>query len=125
MLDLAAGWRMDVERGPEWLFVRLHAPHDSGGDASGLAESVWGLMQQHFCQRIVLEMQDVPFLFSSLIGQLVMLNKRVHASGGLLRVAGFTPAARDVLAIARLDTCFPEYANREEAMLGYRPMKPR
>ena len=26
MLNLSHGWTFDVDRGPDWLFVRLHAP---------------------------------------------------------------------------------------------------
>lgn len=125
LLELAPEWTMDIDRGPDWLFIRLRPPH--GGDTGeiALAEMIWQKLQQSFCYRVVLELDDVGYMRSWMIGELVRLHKRVISQGGMLRLSGVSPEAETVLRICRLTDCFPAYRNRTEAVMGYRPAKPR
>lgn len=126
MTLLAPGWELDVERGPDWLFVRVRCPDRPDADAPPLAEMIRQLMDQHFCYRVVLEMHDVRLLHSRLVGQLVLLHKRLATqNGGVLRVSGLSPQNRMVLEMSRLDKRFPHYDNREQAVMGQRPLQPR
>jgi anti-anti-sigma factor len=120
----APRWTMDVERGPDWLFLRLHAP-DRDVDLNDLAETVWNTMQQHFAKRVVLELDDVKFLHSRIIGQLVLLHKRICASSGTMRVSGLNESNQAALRATRLSDHFPCYHSREEALMGRRPTMPR
>jgi anti-anti-sigma factor len=124
MLQTAAGWGLDVDRGPDWIFVRVH-PRSGFDDAPGLAESVWAVLEQHFVYRLVLELDEIAMLHSPIIGQLVLLSKRVHSHGGLLRLCGVSDANREVLHICRLDSAMPWYENRGDAVMGHRPKNPR
>jgi anti-anti-sigma regulatory factor len=117
-LQQAPGWHMEVERGPDWLFVRLPAPSPSEPDPSNLAEQIWDLMRQHFASRIVLELDALTLLRSSFIGELVLLHKRVHSQGGIMRLAGVSDANQTVLKMMRLEDRFPQYRNRHEAVAG-------
>jgi len=117
-LQQASGWITEVDRGPDWLFVRLRAPVSRDADVSALAEQTWDLMRQHFASRIVLELEDLPLLRSSFIGELVLLHKRVHSQGGIMRLAGLSDANQSVLRMMRLDDRFPQYHNRHEAVAG-------
>jgi anti-anti-sigma regulatory factor len=114
-----------VERGPDWLFIKLQATPDAMADYSNLAEHVWQVLQQHFIYRVVLELEGLSTLPSSLIGQLVMLHKRLHTQGGVLRMCGLPAAQQKVMAASRLDGRFPNYSSREDAVWGHRPMQPR
>jgi anti-anti-sigma regulatory factor len=128
MLQLAPGWNLDVERGPDWLFVRLHCLPDNIWDAPPLAEMLWSLGEQHFTYRLVLECDELQLLHTSLLGQLVLLHKRLAVNGGTLRLCGLSQQNRDVLRSCRLDSRFPVFANRGEAVLGQTvlaPNKPR
>ena len=124
MLQLAPGWNLDVERGPDWLFVRLHCEPDHIWDSPPLAETLWSLLGQHFTMRLVLECEEMQLLHTTLLGQLVMLHKRVAQSGGLLRLSGLSRHNREVLQTCRLDGRLPNFADRNEAVLG-RPNHPR
>lgn len=117
-LQQASGWITEVDRGPDWLFVRLCAPASRDADVSALAEQTWDLMRQHFASRIVLELEDLPLLRSGFIGELVLLHKRVHSQGGIMRLAGLSDANQSVLRMMRLDDRFPQYHNRHEAVAG-------
>jgi len=121
LLELAPEWSMELDRGPDWLFVKLQPPR--GGDTGEipLAEMIWQKLQQSFCHRVVLELDEVGYLRSWMIGELVRLHKRVTSSGGMVRLSGVSPEADTVLRICRLSDRFPAYRNRTDAVMGYRP----
>ena len=124
-LDLAPGWSADLERGPDWLFVRLHGslPFDTQG--MDLADRVWKMLEQGLAHRLVLELDEIDLLRSHLIGELVRLHKRVCSRQGVMRVSGLSDSNYDVLKASRLHYRFPRYGTREEAVRGYRPNQPR
>lgn len=117
-LQHASGWSTDVDRGPDWLFVRVRAPEAREADASSLAEQIWDLMRQHFASRLVLELDALPVLRSSLIGEIVLLHKRIHSQGGIMRLAGLSDSNQSVLRMMRLEDRFPQYHNRHDAVAG-------
>lgn len=118
-------WQLRIERGPEWLFVSVAPPDDPRFSAPPLAEMVWGAAQQHRLQRVVLELDDVELLHSYLIGQLVLIARRVYASGGLLRLTGVSEANIAALRTCRLEGALPIYQDRHAAVLGLRSDHPR
>jgi anti-anti-sigma regulatory factor len=117
-LELASGWQTEVDRGPDWLFVRLRPPANRDMDSFPLAEQIWDLMRQHFATRVVLELDELPLLRSALIGQIVLLHKRVHSQGGIIRLSGVSDANQSVLRMMRLEDRFPQYRTRNEAVAG-------
>jgi anti-anti-sigma factor len=125
LLELAPEWTMDIDRGPDWLFIRLQPPHHGDTGEISLAEMIWQKLEQSFCYRVVLELDDVGYLRSWMIGELVRLHKRVSTHGGMLRLAGLSKEAETVLRICRLHDRLPTYRNRTEAVMGYRPAQPR
>lgn len=125
MLDTARTWNISVDRGPDWLFIRLEPAPGAAVDYSCLAEQVWQVVQQHFIYRVVLELEGIDIFPSSLIGQLVLLCKRLHAQGGVLRLCGLSPHQELAIQCSRLDARFPAYSNREQAVWGHRPSQPR
>lgn len=102
-----------VERGPAWLFVRIRPDQQRVDD---LADRLWMLLERHFVYRLVLEMDEVELLSSRLIGQLVMLQKRVLQHDGALRLCGLSPACSEALHHCRLDQALPSFNCREEAV---------
>jgi len=126
MIQVSEGWEMQVERGPDWLFVR---PYSIGGDFSSTppwAEQMWTLLEQYQTRRLVVDLEQVPLLHSYLIGQLVALHKRICTHGGLMRLCGVSLANQQVLRLCRLDERFPPYYNRGDAVMGhYCPPQPR
>jgi anti-anti-sigma factor len=125
MLEALPGWSVTVDHGPDWLFVRLHTEQDACGDVSGLAETLWRMLETQLAHRMVLEMDEVSSLRSSMVGELVRLHKRITSNGGLMRLSGLSDSNQDVLKHCRLDGCFPQYLSRTDAVKGQRPNKPR
>jgi hypothetical protein len=126
MVDLAPGWKTELDRGPDWLFVKLLGPDSDGADASGIAESIYLLMHQEFVRRLVLELDELLSLPQDLVDELFVLREMIDGEGGMLRLCGLHYDHRD--ALAERDFChrFTPFRNREEAVLGfYRPNRPR
>src|SRR5690606_41080198 len=83
-------WTFDVERGPDWLFLKVHAPENGDAEGIPLAAEIWELMQREFARRVVLELDSLNILRSCVIGQLVQLHKRVYNNGGMMRLVGLS-----------------------------------
>lgn len=123
-MQLAPGWMADVQRGPDWLFVRLASDARDAHDAE-IAESLWEVLRRHLTHRMVIQLDEVPLLTSGVLGQLVALGERIKQSGGMLRLCGLSPAAREALRASQLDRLLPCYEDRTAAVMGARPLQPR
>jgi len=118
MLATAAGYEFDVDRGPDWLWIRVRSVESGSLPLASLAEQLQELIEKHFVYRIVLELHRVPELSSQLIGELVQLDRYILDHDGVLRVCGLTPESRAMLEMCGLDDLCLEYETREEAILG-------
>ncbi len=125
MLQVAPGWSVDMQRGPDWLYVRLRVTESQGSDVTGLAESIWGLLRREFTHRLVLELDELTCFPSALMGELVRLYELIQAHDGLMRLCGLSQSNLDVLQLTRLESSFPHYESREDAVMGIRRSKPR
>lgn len=130
MVQAAYSLIADVERGPGWLLIKLGAPADAASeeaqpDWSALAESLWLLMGQHFTYRLVLECNQIALLDSTLIGQLLLLERRIRNQGGVVRLCGLSEVNQRALRQCRLESRLPHFANRNEAVQGCRALANR
>ena len=125
MLAIAPGWGLKVDRGPNWLWIRIERPEPYSVDTPPLAEEVWAQLERHFVYRLVLELDDIEIVDSYLIGQLVMLDRRIREHGGILRLSGVNSFVREILRTHGLDGRFSIYGNLTEAVMGAYPSKPR
>ena len=87
-MQLAQGWSVDVDRGPDWLFITLRCDDPSHTEPTDLAENLWELAQCHLVNRMVIDLQEMPLLSSALLGQFTQLGKRMHSAQGVLRLCG-------------------------------------
>jgi anti-anti-sigma factor len=126
MLAVAPGCELDVQRGPGWLLVRVGSLDGDFTESCSLAEQLWAVLERHFTYRLVLELDEVPVLNSCLLGQLVLLRRRIEKHGGTVRLCGLSAYNRRVLKTSRLDSLFCPYRDRHEAVMGWsRPQRPR
>jgi anti-anti-sigma factor len=118
MFDIADGWGLDVEVGSHWLFVTVRCKRGHTWETPPLAEFVWDIADELSTNQIILELSEVEVLHSLLIGQLILLHKRITSHGGIVRLAGLSPQNQMALDIANLGKRFPWYQTCEEAMRG-------
>jgi anti-anti-sigma regulatory factor len=117
MLATAPGCDFEVQRGPDWLIVRVRNldPHESD---IPLADLLWSIMQQHFAHRLVLELDEVETLSRKMIGELLWLYRRIEEHDGVLRLCGLSARNRELLNACRMGDRLPPYEDRQEAVMG-------
>jgi anti-anti-sigma factor len=125
MLATDSGYELDVERGPDSLLVRVSRVDAAVADTCDFADHVWGLLQQHFTYRLVLELDQVGMLTGHLIGQLAELYEQIERHDGMLRLCGLSPENREVLHACGLEDRLVLYHDREEAVMGRWHPQPR
>lgn len=116
----AAGWRVKLERGPDWLFVRLERDTDRARTAvsAGLAEAIWGMISENHAHRVVLELDRVGPVDDGLLEAIGDVGERVRAAGGLIRACGLT--GPDLGRLKSSPGGPPHFDNRLEAVGGPR-----
>jgi anti-anti-sigma regulatory factor len=119
MLATALGCVLDVERGPDWLLIRVKNVRMAESDAVPLVERLWSLLEQHFTHRLVLELDGIGELGSFLVGQLLELYQRIEEHDGVMRVCGLSPDNCKVLHACHLDERLLPYTDRREAVMGH------
>jgi anti-anti-sigma factor len=126
MLATASGWELDVERGPDWLLVKVRKGEEDAAEPAPLADELWSLLGRHFTYRLVLELDQIDLLNSYLIGQFVRLYKLIRERDGVMRLCGLSPQCAQVLRTCRLNDRFLPYQDRREAVMACcRPRLPR
>jgi anti-anti-sigma regulatory factor len=125
MIVISQGWELDVERGPDWLFVRPRVAVSDESNCSVFAEQILEIMRQNFAHRLLLELDGVRQLPTNLLEQLVQLQRRIAEVGGTLKVTGLSPSCEAALRAGRVEKRFPCYPSREEAVMNRGHMSPR
>lgn len=117
-VHIVDGLELSVDRGPNWLFVKLRAPEGPLVEVPQIADKLWSIATRHFIYRLVLELGEVDKLPSGLMGQLVLLQERLAQCGGALRICGLSPECEETLHSCHLDTALRNHPSREMAVMG-------
>ena len=125
MPTLATQWNLEVERGPDGLWVRVVGPVRRTSACHHLADSLWSLLEQHFVYRLVLDVEELDLSDDCTVNQLASLSERITEHDGMLRLCGLSPRNREAFEKRQLKGYIPCYHDREEAVMGRCPMKPR
>ncbi len=112
-VDLFDGWRATFEPGGDWLYARLHPPDGPG--QFDLALGLWNEVQRRGALQVVLELDEIAFLPSALMSEVVRLHKRIAMAGGRLRLCGLREHPREAVHLMRLDELVSIYADRQAA----------
>jgi anti-anti-sigma regulatory factor len=117
-IHVVDGLELNVDRGPNWLLVKLRAKNKPLTEVPQIAEKLWSISSRHFIYRLVLELEELDELRSGLMSQLVMLQERLAQCGGALRICGLSPECEETLHSCHLDSALPNHATRTEAVMG-------
>lgn len=108
-------WRADLYERDGWQVVEL-LPVDQGNpDSYQLAEAVWDVIADWQSPCVIIDMHQVTFLGSSMMGALVRVHKRVAMADGELRLCRLLPHPNEALHACRLHLIFAIYADVESA----------
>jgi hypothetical protein len=112
------GLKLTVDRGPNWLFVKLRPTRNFANSVSELSEQISAMAAQHFIYRVVLELDELRALPDRMVEQLVRLQERLAEHGGALRLCGLSTKCTDILRDRELEAVLPNHETRQAAVLG-------
>lgn len=116
--ELARGWFLQVEHAPDWLLMRLVQGANDAASDPPVADAVYVEAERQGVFRVLMEFDPRLNLHSSLVGQLVSLQKRICLRGGLFRMCGMSPENYEVIRLMRLTDRLPNYPDRQSALDG-------
>lgn len=70
--------------------------------------------------KILLDFEDVQYVASSMLGQLVQLERAVQAAKGQLKICGLGPVLSDTFRIGRFDRIFDIHPDEGSALKSFR-----
>jgi hypothetical protein len=115
------GLEMNVDRGPNWLFVKLRGKKAPRTAVPHIADKLWSISTRHFIYRLVLELDELEEIPPGWMDELVDLQQRLTECGGALRICGVMPDAEHVASSSgNSDSRLSSHATRAEAVLGSR-----
>ena len=112
------GIKICVDRGPNWLFVKLRSNDESIAKMPQIADGLWSIATRHFVYRIVLELDEIESLPAGMMAQLVLLRERLSQCGGALKICGLSDECIETLHECHLETSLPHYRTRAAAVMG-------
>jgi anti-sigma B factor antagonist len=84
-----------------------------------LGEELFGLVEKEGAKALVLNFVGVDFLSSAALNKLIMLDTKVKAAGGKMRLCGLKPEIHDVFVITKLTQVFDIKSDEDEALSGF------
>lgn len=118
MIELKDGWELHLDASPDWLFFHVVAPSHRAMGEPPIAEAVARETTTSGIKRVVMDFSGNVMLFSYLVGQIVVLHKRLLLEGGAFRVCGLSHENADVLRVLHLNDRLPNYRDRGAAVMG-------
>ena len=84
-----------------------------------LGEELFALVEQSNLHNLILNFANVEFLSSAALNTLIMLEKKVKAHRGKLRLCNLRPEIYEVFAITRLNVLFDIKPTEQEALANF------
>jgi len=112
------GMKLDVDRGPNWLFVKLRPRGKFAKELPELADRLMAIASRHFIYRVVLELEELRSMPAGLIEQLKELQQRLAECGGALRLCGLSIDCARTLQESDMESALPNHETRQAAVLG-------
>lgn len=81
-----------------------------------IGNQLFGLVEEDDRKRIILDFSNVEYLSSAALGKLIMMDKKVKAVGGKLRLCSIRPDIYEVFAITKLNKLFDMKDDQDAAM---------
>ncbi|MEL7499081.1 MAG: STAS domain-containing protein [Planctomycetota bacterium] len=81
-----------------------------------LGQELLSLLEQDEQDNVVINFENVSFFSSAAINKLIVLEKRVRARGGQIRLSNLRPEVRDLFSYTNLDSVFDIRDGQSEAI---------
>ncbi len=111
----AGGWAVAVERGPDWLFLRLERG-DAVASGSALADRLLDVIRVNHAHRVVVECDRVDAVDDAILDAIAAVGSRVRDDGGLIRVCGLSAGGVRRLRSSDQASDIPHFESRSAAI---------
>ena len=81
-----------------------------------LGQELFALVEQHNRMKIVLDMSNVDYLTSSVIGKLITLHRKLHRGQGKMALCGLNDGVKSILGTSKLLSYFTVADGKEAAV---------
>jgi anti-sigma B factor antagonist len=111
--------RLRLTRAGDVLILEFVDSRLSSDLADEIGEEFRAAAAREEVKKILLDFSGVDSACSNLIGNLVILNKRMREIGGRLKLCGICPYVRQILAMTKFDAVLDIAENRTDALLAF------
>ena len=81
-----------------------------------VAQQLYSLVDDHGCQRVVLDFSEVDFMSSSALGKLLKFHKKILGVDGALRLCNMKPELQKIFKVLALHKVFKIDKNRDKSL---------
>ena len=83
-----------------------------------IGDELFALVEKELRKNLILNFATVEFLSSAALNKLIVLDKKVKAAAGKMRLCNLRPEIYDVFAITRLNQLFDIKPTENDALAG-------
>lgn len=84
-----------------------------------LGEELFALVEQEKRGKLLLNFSDVQFLSSAALNKIIVLDRKVKAAGGQLKLCSLVPEIEEVFVITRLNQLFDIRETEKDALSAF------
>ncbi len=84
-----------------------------------LGDELFSLVEEQGKTRLLLNFADVEFLSSAALNKLIILDKKVKAASGTLKLCNLRPEIHEVFLITRLNQLFSIHNDVDEGLAAF------
>jgi hypothetical protein len=126
MIELSPGWDLTIKRGPDLLIVEVKCSGGETPEDLGLADRIWSLLQQHFTNRLVLDLTEIEVFDGYLPEELLRLEELISDAHGVIRICGLSESNQEIYRQSLPEKQLPVYRTPADAVFcSWRPTQPR
>jgi hypothetical protein len=108
------------------LVVEVRCSEEGTSGNLGLADRIWSLLQQHFTNRLVLDLSGIEVLDGYLPDELLRLEKLISDANGVIRICGLSEDNQEISWQRLGGNRLPVYRTPADAVFcSWRPPQPR
>jgi len=94
---------LHVETAPDGLLVKICCPEYDETNAQGIAAELFEIARARGEHVVYLDLDEVEYLSSSMLGGLILLDRKLQDAGGRLTVFNARPQVYELFLITRLN----------------------
>jgi anti-sigma B factor antagonist len=84
-----------------------------------IGQELLRLVDKEGCRKMVLDFRQVDAMATHMLGELLVLHKKIQAAGGRLALCEFRPHLREVFEVLKLTQVFHMYESETAAMQSF------